>query len=49
MLLTKDEQTPGTSHSPVQASVENSFQLRLNLPFGLLKDSTMMTAIGMNR
>ena len=39
----------GTPHRSVQASSENSFQLRLNLPFGLLKDSTMITAIGMNR
>ena len=49
MLVTNDEQTPGTPHRSVHASSENSFQLRLNLPLGLLKDRAMMTAIGMNR
>ncbi len=49
MLVTNDEQTPGTPHRLVHASSENSFQLRLNLPVGLLNDRTMITAIGMNR
>ena len=49
MLVTNESQTPGTPHRFFQASRENSFQLRLNFPAGLLKDSTMMTAMGMNR
>jgi len=49
MLVTKEEHTPGTPHRFDQASVENWFQDRLNLPTGLLNDRTAMTAIGMNR
>jgi hypothetical protein len=49
MLVMNDEQTPGTPHRFVQASSENSFQLMLNLPEGLLKLRAATTAIGMKR
>ena len=39
----------GTPHRSFHASRENSFQLRLNLPLGSLKDRSMITAMGMNR
>ena len=49
MDVTRASDRPGRLSGASHASIENSFQTKLNLPSGLLNENRIMTAIGTMR